>query len=119
VSEKIEEIKQPLVELWHLSENSIFAFPRFVRQSRSTSHLRWQSKATSDCLLYYRQHCAQRKAPVFKLFRPILRFFAPQGRHVPPMGVKFDMEGIEIGWRGTKVPSSMPNFTPIGGTIRV
>jgi len=24
--------------------------------------------------------------------RPILRFFAPQGRHVAPMGVKFDVE---------------------------
>ena len=35
----------------------------------------------------YRQHCAKRNAPVFKLLmRPILRFFAPQGRHVAPMG---------------------------------
>ena len=34
-------------------------------------------------------------------------FFAPQGQHVAPMGVKFG-----------KVPSSMPNFTPIGATIR-
>jgi len=35
---------------------------------------------------FYRQHCAKRKAPVFNLLRPILRFFAPQGRHVAPMG---------------------------------
>jgi len=43
--------------------------------------------------------------PVFTQ-RPILRFFAPQGRHVAPMGVKFGM-------------GSMPNFTPIGATVRV
>jgi len=36
-----------------------------------------------------------------------LEVFRPQGRHVAPMGVKF---GIE---EGPKVPSSMPNFTPI------
>jgi len=38
--------------------------------------------------------------------------FAPQGRHDAPMGVKF---GIEEG----TVPSSIPNFTPIGTTTRV
>ena len=38
-------------------------------------------------------------------------FFAPQGRHDAPMGVKFGTE------EGT-VPSSMPNFTPIGATIK-
>ena len=36
-------------------------------------------------------------------------FFAPQGRHVAPIGVKFGMD---------EVPSSMPNFTPIGATCR-
>jgi len=41
---------------------------------------------------------------------PILRFFAPQGCHVEPMGVKFGTE---------EVPSPLPNFTPIGATIRV
>ena len=60
--------------------------------------------------------------PVFSLLkRPILRFFAPQGRHVAPMGVKF---GTEEGTFGIlrmlpKVPSSVPNFTPIGATTRV
>ena len=34
--------------------------------------------------------------------------FRPQGRHVAPMEVKFG-----------KVPSSMPNFTPIGATTKV
>ena len=35
-----------------LSENVIFVFPRFARQCRSTSYLRWHSKASFDCLLY-------------------------------------------------------------------
>ena len=35
--------------------------------------------------------------------------FRPAGRHVAPIGVKF----------GTEVPSSMPDFTPVGATIRV
>ena len=62
----------------------------------------------------YRQHCAQRKsAGISFTQRPILRFFAPQERHVAPMGVK-------LAWRrGRKVPSSLPNFTPIGATTRV
>ena len=61
---------------------------------------------------YYRQHCAQRKsAGISFTQRPILRFFAPQGRHVAPIGVKFDTEA--------SVPSSVPNFTPIGATTRV
>ena len=55
----------------------------------------------------YRQHCEQRKPPVFNLLkRPILRFYAPQGRRVAPIGVKFG------------IPSSMPNFTPIGATTK-
>jgi len=48
-------------------------------------------------------------AGIYFTQRPILRFFAPEGRHVAPMGVKFRME----------VPSSMPNFTPIGATTRL
>jgi len=47
-------------------------------------------------------------APVFKLLRAILRFFAQQVRHIAPMAVKFNTE-----------ESSMPNFTPIGATIRI
>jgi len=54
----------------------------------------------------YRQHCAQRNAPVFKLLRG--RFFTD--------GVKF---GIEEGTEGPlSIPFSTPNFTPIGATIR-
>jgi len=44
------------------------------------------------CLCCYRQHCAKRKAPVFKLLRGRFEVFAPQGRHVAPLGVKFDAE---------------------------
>ena len=54
--------------------------------------------------------------PVFNLLRGRLRFFARQGRHVAPMGVKF---GVEEGTFGLKVPSSTPNFTPIGATTKV
>ena len=36
-----------------------------------------------------------------------MKFFASQERHVAPMGVKFGME-----------EGSVPNFTPIGATIR-
>jgi len=39
--------------------------------------------------------------------------FRPTGRHVAPIGVKFGTE------EGTLVPSSVPNFTPIGATVRV
>ena len=39
-----------------------------------------------------------------------MSFFAPQGRHVALMGMKFGVQ---------EVPSSTPNFTPIGATIRV
>jgi len=37
------------------------------------------------------------------------------------MGVKFGMEEGEVfsWWRGPLVPSSVPNFTPIGAAIRV
>jgi len=42
-----------------------------------------------------------------------VRFFAPQRRHIAPMGVKFGAR------RGPKFPSSAPNFTPIGATVRV
>jgi len=42
-----------------------------------------------------------------------MRFFAPQGRHVAPIWVKCGMEEVPSN------PSSMPNFTPIGATIRV
>jgi len=46
----------------------------------------------------YRQHCAKRKAPVFKTkyisySEADLEVFHPAGRHVAPMGVKFGMEG--------------------------
>jgi len=44
-------------------------------------------------LYFYRQHCAQRKPPVFNLLRGrFWGFFAPQGLHVAPMGVKFGTE---------------------------
>jgi len=33
----------------------------------------------STCGHYYRQYCAKRKAPVFNLLRPIVRFFCPAG----------------------------------------
>ena len=39
-----------------------------------------------------------------------MRLFAPQGRYVALMRVKFGLED------GTK---AVPNFTPIGATIRV
>ena len=40
-------------------------------------------------------------------------FFAPQERHVSPMG-------WNLAWiRGPKIHSSVPNFTPIGATVRV
>jgi len=41
--------------------------------------------------------------------------FRPQGRQVAPIGVKFVTE------EGTppKVPSSVPNVTPIGAMVRV
>ena len=57
-----------------------------------------------------------------------------EGFHVAPIGVKFGMKegtfGVEDGtkgpllhrnlaWRRGPVPSSMPNFTPIGATTRV
>jgi len=41
--------------------------------------------------------------------------FDPQGQHVASMGVKF---GSEEG-TAPSVPSSVPNFTPIGATTRV
>jgi len=53
----------------------------------------------------------------------MLRFFFQQGRHVAPMAVKFGTEEGTFTEEGTKgphgVPSSMPNLTPIGATIRV
>jgi len=62
----------------------------------------------------YRQHCAQRKpAGIQFTHRPILRFFAPQATRCTD-GVKFGTEELL-----RKVPSSMPNFTPIGATTRV
>jgi len=36
----------------HLRENVIFMFSRFTRQWRSTSCLRWHSKASFACLRY-------------------------------------------------------------------
>ena len=57
----------------------------------------------------YRQHCAQRKTPVFKLSYSEADYnvFAPQGRHVAPMGVIFGVEA------GTFVPLLYtPNFIP-------
>jgi len=48
-----------------------------------------------------------------KLLRGRFEVFAPQGRHVAPMGVKFG------NLKPPSVPSSVPNFTAIGATIRV
>jgi len=57
------------------------------------------STVFSEHIVFYRQHCAQRKPAGIKFTqRPILRFFAPQGRHVASIGVKFGME------EGTKGP---------------
>jgi len=85
----------------------------------------------------YRQHCAQRNAPVFKLLKlrsvsktlnwkfkvgkkvrityseADFEVFRPAAATRSPMAVKIGMEG------GPRVPSCMPNFTPIGAMIRV
>jgi len=58
----------------------------------------------------YRQHCAQRKPPVFNLLRGRFWGFSPRATRCTVGG--------EI-WRGGGVPSSTPNFTPIGATTRV
>jgi len=62
----------------------------------------------------YRQHCTQRKAPVYKLYGD-LEVFRPAGATRCADGVKF---GIEE-WTFGKIHSSMLNFTPIGATARV
>jgi len=52
---------------------------------------------------------AAQRADISVTQRSILRFFAPQGRHVAPTRVKF----------GTEAPSSVPNLTPVGATVKV
>ena len=65
------------------------------------------STVFSEHIVFYRQHCAQRKPAGIKFTqRPILRFFAPQGRHVASIGVKFGME------EGTKGPLLHAKFHP-------
>ena len=58
---------------------------------------------------FYRQHGAQRKRRYLSYSEADFEVFRPAGGHAAPMGVKF----------GTKVPSSMPNFTPIGAMTSV
>jgi len=60
---------------------------------------------------YYRQHCAQRKAPVFRLLRGDFEVFRPAG-------ATRCTDWGEI-WRGSrpKVDSSTPNLTPIGAEV--
>ena len=58
---------------------------------------------------FYRQHCAQRKPPVFNLLRASeadFEVFRPVWRHVAPMGVKFGKE------EGTSVPLLHAKFQP-------
>jgi len=45
-----------------------------------------------SCASSYRQHCTQRKVPVFKLLRRRFEVFRPQGRQVAPMGVKIGVQ---------------------------
>jgi len=55
-------------------------------------------------IVCYRQHCAQRKAPVFKLLKErFWGFFAPHGRHVAPIGVKFGVEEWTEGSQKLKI----------------
>jgi len=66
------------------------------------------SHAVPGC---YRQHCAQRKASVFKLLRGRFWGFSPRwGDTLHRLGVKFGTE------EGTK---PVPNCTPMSATIRV
>jgi len=60
------------------------------------------SRLTFD---FYRQHCAQRNAPVFNLLRGQFWGFLCHGQHIAPMGVKFDMEDAK--------------FHPISAMVRV
>jgi len=55
-----------------------------------TSYVQDRVDISSD-MARYRQHCAQRKPPVFKLLSDF-EVFAPQGRNVSPMRVKFGTE---------------------------
>ena len=64
----------------------------------------------------YRQHCAQRKAPVFKLLRGRFWGFSPR------RGDMLQRWWWNLAWRNGPSPavhSSMPNFTPVGATTRV
>jgi len=61
----------------------------------------WAASATLQ-RSSYRQHCAQRNAPVFKLLR--CRFWG----FSPSRGDTLH----RLGW-------NLPNFTPIGATIRI
>jgi len=68
----------------------------------------------AEKIVLFRQHCAQRKALVYKLLRGRFWGFSP-------------CRGDTLHWcgwnlvrrSGQKVYSSMPNFIPIGATIRV
>jgi len=59
---------------------------------------------------------AQRNAPVFKLIRGRFDVFRPTGATRCTDGSEIWQGG---GDRATNVPSSVPNFTPIGATVRV
>jgi len=84
-----------------------------LQKCRLTKNYCYYQPLREQRRFHYRQHCAKRKAPVFNLLRGRFEVFRPEGRYVAPTKVKFGME------EGTFVPSSMPNFTPIGATIRV
>jgi len=59
-------------------------------------------------ILIYRQHCAKRKALVFKLLRSQFWRFSPR------RGDTLQRWRWNLVWR---VPSSVPNFTPIAATV--
>jgi len=67
-----------------------------------------QAKNNHSQWVINRQYCAQSNTLVIQVTqRPILRFFAPKGRHVAPMGVKFDTEeGTKGFWICKKLSES-------------
>jgi len=71
--------------------------------------LPWPKNEKRELKIYYRQHCTKRKTPVFNLLRG--RFWG----FLPHRGDTLHRWG-EIWHEG---PSSVPNFTPIGTTVRV
>jgi len=64
-------------------------------------------------LYHYGQHCAQRKPASY------LVYSEADFEVFRPAGVTCCTDGGEIWHEGPKVPSSMPNFTPISATTRV